>query len=151
MDPGTKDGITLGIALLGAALGILNFWRSYDKDRIKLRVIPQSYIHENGFAGLCVEVVNLSYIAVTLRQLGFKINHADKFIQPIDSGFMGGVKLPHRLEPRASCTIYFPPGAEDAELFRYVTAAYAKTACGRTFTGTSPALGGYVKKARGRR
>lgn len=151
MDPATKDGITLGIALLGAALGLINLWRTFDRDRIKLRVLPQSYIHENGFAGLCIEVVNISYIPITLKQIGFKINHAEKFIQSIDAGFLGGVKLPHRLEPRASCTIFYPPGSEDAELFRHVTSAYAKTACGRIFSGRSPALGGYVKTAKARR
>ena len=35
------DGITLAIAVLGAALGIINTWKSIDKDRLKLKVIPK--------------------------------------------------------------------------------------------------------------
>jgi hypothetical protein len=148
MDLSIKEGITLGIALLGAVLGVLNLWRAFDRDRIRLKVIPQSYIHTNGFAGLCVEVVNLSYIPVTLKQIGFRVQHQEKFIQSIEYQMSDAARLPHRLEPRAACVVYYPPGVEDAELFRHVTSAYSKTACGRIFTGTSPALGGYVKKAK---
>lgn len=150
MDLSIKDGITLGIALLGAVLGIINLWRAFDRDRIRLKVVPQSYIHTNGFAGLCVEVINLSYVPVTLKQVGFKVKHEERFIQSIEYQMTDAARLSHRLEPRAACTVFYPPGVEDAELFRHVTSAYARTACDRLFSGTSPALGGYVKNAKRR-
>ncbi len=36
--------VTFGQALLGAVLGVMNAWRNFDKDRVKLRVTPKSAI-----------------------------------------------------------------------------------------------------------
>jgi hypothetical protein len=143
MSPETKDGITLALASLGTFLGVLNLWRTFDRDRIKLRILPQTYLHKNGFAGLAVEVVNMSWVPVTLREIGFCARGGRK-ITDVELAFDTGKMLPIRLEPRESVIAQLPLGVGESREFARVHAAYARTACGRIFSGTSPALGGFV-------
>lgn len=144
MDSVTKDGITLGIALLGAALGIINLWRALDRDKLKLRLNVQGYI-THGANGICVEVVNLSSFAVTISQVAFDMRGGKHifFILP-----KGGQITHQRLDPRAAFTTYFPEGKEKCQEFAQVTRAFAKTACGSKITGTSPYLKSCIKAAR---
>lgn len=144
--------ITFGLALLGAVLGILNTWRAFDRDRIRLRVTPSRYISggATGGDGWCVTVVNLSYLPVTLAEISFKLPGNRKWIHP-RMRLSDGVQLPVRLEARTSVTAYFPdgmfeePGAADAQC------AQARTACGRWFTGSSKVFRREMKKLRAAR
>jgi hypothetical protein len=136
----------LAFGFLGAVLGIINTWRAFDRDRVRLRVKPVWTVFQGGTHTLSIEVINHSYIPVTVTQVGFTLRDRDKVfiflpIQPGDS-------IPKRLEPRTSLTALAPFGTENAPSMIDVRRAFAKTACGCRFTGTSPALRGVVAQAR---
>jgi len=145
----SQDQVTFGIACVGAVLGVLNTWRSFDRDSIRLLVSPAAYFLNTGDSGLCVEVINRSYLPVTVSEVGLATRRAHKgrFRMP-HWRFTGCEGLPHRLEPRTAITVYFPPGAENAPSLIEARQGYAKTSCGRYFTGTSPALKAHIKKLR---
>lgn len=135
------QAVTLAIALVGAVLGIVNTWHALDKSLVKLRVRPAHAIPVgavNSSLDFCIEVTNLSSFAVTVDDVGvFFRGTASRasFVRPI---LADGGPWPRRLEPRSSVTIYgrrpeSPPGHR-------ITRAYARTQCGATQTGTSPAL-----------
>jgi hypothetical protein len=144
MDATLRDGITLGIALLGAGLGVINLWRSFDRDRVHIRVTPRGYVTSRGQSGMCIEVINLGFIPVTITQVGFTIGNGDKWF--VHRSLLEG--LPVRLEPRTAFTAYLAAGEEKDEGFAGVRLAMVKTACGRMFTGNSAALRSYVQAAR---
>jgi len=133
-----QEEITLAIAVLGAVLGVLNFWRSVDRDRVFLKVVPSCYFTSHGERGVCVDVINLGFIPVTVNRIGFDLTGGEVYISLLN--YMGGESLPKRLEPRTSFTFYFPPVTfQDPKLARALHAS-ARTACGKIFTGNSPAL-----------
>lgn len=132
---------TLAIAVLGAVLGVINTWHGLDRSRVKLRVIPAHAIPVGGAdhsLTFCIEVTNLSAFPVTVYDVGVFYRGTDdrgSIVQPVllDSG-----SWPRRLEPRSSVTVYgqrpnAPPGHP-------IKCAYARTQCGVTKTGKSPAL-----------
>jgi hypothetical protein len=151
--------ITLVIAVVGAVTGVLglvfNFlttWRSFDRDRVKLKVSPRIAILSHPVTGtrhlLCVEVTNLSYLPVTVSQVAFTVTEPkDHFF-----AFMPVQELgqwpPTRLEPRTSMTVYVPEHISSGEGFLQVKKAFAQTECGHSFYGTSPALDGHVEQLR---
>jgi len=141
------QGITLSIAVLGAALGIINTWHAIDLSRVKLKVLPKHAIPLGGVdprLTFCIEVTNLSAFAVTVHDVGV-FYHGTKargsFIQPV---FMDGGTWPRRLEPRCAVTVYGQRPESTSE--KSIRCAYARTECGVTKTGTSPALKQIVKE-----
>ena len=135
------EGITLAIAVLGAVLGVINTWQALDKDRVKLRVRPKHAIPVGAAdprLTFCIEITNLSSFAVTVEEAGVFYKGTESrgaYTQPI---IIDGRGWPRRLEPRSSVTVYGqPPSAEQGHPLK---CAYAKTACGVTQTGTSPAF-----------
>ncbi len=147
MDLITREAITLSIALLGAALGLINLWRAIDRDRVRVRVTPLSYINTGGASGICLEVVNVGLTAVTISSVGFVLRDGQQLV-PLSSTFTCRDGLPHRLESREAITAYLPAGIEKNAKFGQVKCAYAKTACGLRFRGTSKSLRHYVREAR---
>lgn len=144
-----QSGITLGIALLGAALGVINTWKALSRDRLRVRVTPQNYCFRDDremTEGICIEVVNLSVVPITVTQVGFRISKKKLLI--IRPGYFNDHELPCRLEPRASVTVSAAPGTPKPEDLATVKQAYAKTACGLFFHGTSDALKGRIKDAK---
>jgi len=141
------NAITLGIAIVGATLGIINTWRSFDRDRIRLKIIPKWAMFRGGTQTLCIDIINLGYIPVTINQVGFRLRERNKvfIFMPMP---MPGSELPKRLEPRTSFTVLAPLGTEQHESMRNVTVAFVKTACLRTFTGNSAALRGEIRQRR---
>ena len=135
------QAITLSIAVLGAALGIINTWHGLDKSRVKLKVRPAHAIPVGGAdpnLTFCVEVTNLSAFAITVCDVGVFYEGTDRrgsFAHPV---LIDGGPWPRRLEPRSSVTIYGQTPESTPE--HWVKTAYAKTECGVTKTGTSPAL-----------
>jgi len=135
------EGITFGIALLGAALGVLNTLTSLDKSRVKLRVVPKWAVPAGGSSSpisFCIEVTNLSAFAVTVSEVGFHLENTDdrgSLAQPI---LLDGGAWPRRLEPRSSVTAY----SVKPELNRDhpIRCAFARTECGVVKSGSSPAL-----------
>lgn len=138
------SGMTLGIALVGAVLGVLNTWRNFDRDRPKLRVTPVHAIPVGGYGGVHpaigfgIEVINLSPFPVTVREVGFLhsgLSDRAVVVQPVTTDNKG---TPRRLEPREAVSFFMElPGRRKGRPLR---CAYASTACGLTFTGTSGAL-----------
>lgn len=136
-----NESITLGVALLGAALGILNTWQSLSASRVRLRVRPAHAIAvPTGQNLFSIEVVNLSNFAVTVDDVGFTLGGNTvkgtraAIPQPI---LIDGGRWPRRLESREAVSVYF----DHLDMIgRRIGRAYASTACGETAYGTSPAL-----------
>jgi hypothetical protein len=137
-----KDAGTLGIALVGAVLGIMNMWRSISHDRPKVKVTPKRAVPVGGAdprIDFSIEAVNLGAVAVTVSEMGL-FHHGTKarssLIVPI---IIDGGPWPRRLEPRTSVTVYGKSDRIDASQHS-IRCAYAMTDCGLTFKGTSNAL-----------
>lgn len=147
MNNDIQELITFSLSVLGAGLGVLNYWRDYSKDKVRLKVIPKRVIPSGGAnprINVGIEVINLSNFPLSVLEIGFKTREREKrmaIIQPITSD---DEKYPFRLEPRSSRTVYAILEDKDAV---NVIGAYASTACGVEKFGNSPALKGYVKKA----
>jgi hypothetical protein len=86
-------GATFG--LIGTFLGVLNTWRAFERDRIRLVIIPKVYLTTDSGTlaaerfneqfetdpiwkafhtqakDLCIEVVNRGFLPVTIREVGF--------------------------------------------------------------------------------
>ena len=123
-------GVTLGIALLGAVLGIINTCHQLSRDRVKLKVIPKivRIVRSDESSGphLCIEVINLSTFPVTISSVGFRCKgHEEAVVYPI---LHDGGRWPRRLEPRQSVTAYFSEDWHELD-FRKVRKAYAFTEC----------------------
>jgi hypothetical protein len=140
-----KDSITLitaiagvSFGLLGAVLGVVNTWRAIDRDRIRIRVEPAFFIRTDGIVkmdGYRLIITNLSYIPVTITQVGFTMRHGKDlltFVSPIDC------TLPQRMEARTRLTASIPK--PDSPDFLDIRCAYADTACGKRFTGNCRAF-----------
>ena len=142
-----KDNITIitaiigaALGLLGAVLGIINLWRSFDRDRVNIKVIPKIYFTSYRTSGICIEIINLGFIPVTISQIGFTSRTSDKWIADADLI----QNLPHRMEPRTAFTAYLAAGKEQESVFADVGKAFVQTQCGRKFTGNSAALRGII-------
>jgi len=147
----TISAITLAIAVLGAVLGVINTWKSIDRDKVKLRVVPKHAIPvgmPDDRDRLCIDVTNLSTFPVTISEVGILFKGTEEkgaLIQPI---IYDGGPFPRRLDARSSFTVYFSPEATLKEAFRVTRCAYARTDCGVQATGTSGALKQMVRDAR---
>jgi hypothetical protein len=138
------DGVTFGIALLGAVLGILNTWQSIEASRMKLKVVPGHLIPVGVLAepkvDFYIEVTNLSAFPVTIKEVGILYSGTDKrgaFISPV---LPDGGPWPRRLEPRTSVSIFGRAPDRTAPGGHPIRCAYADTECGIRKRGTSPAL-----------
>jgi hypothetical protein len=132
-----QGAITLAIAVLGAVLGVLNWWRNFNTDRVRLRVVPIAFrFGEVGDVVLAVQVVNLSTFAVTLDEIGFTLDRQTRtterdHIQLFPCVLVEGGSLPKRLIPRAVATVNTTVTAENkAKLLAGTERLYAETACG---------------------
>ena len=133
--------VTLLIAFLGAALGIINTWHGLDKSRVKLRVRPAHAIPVGGAPssiGLSITVTNLSAFAVTISEVGIRFRWSNKRATFFSPTTADGGKWPRRLEPRSSVIIYAE--RPDSRSNGRIKCAYASTECGVTQNGNSPAL-----------
>lgn len=149
---GILQAVTFAIALVGAVLGILNTWRNFDRDKIKIRVNPTNLLtlattysgEEIENRGICVEVINLSTFPITIIEIGFanfypftnKIRGSKSI--PLKWQNLGSYSLPQRLESRESTSYFiFEEVLENHQNLKSIKYAYAKTACGHFFKGTS--------------
>lgn len=137
--------VTFGLALLGGVLGVVNTWKSIDKDRVKLIVRPAHAITVGAAEAMypqvqfCIEVINASGFPVTVQEVGFFHRGTTSRSALVKLHTMDNKgSTPRRLEAREAVSFFMEkPGRFDG---KRIKAAYARTACGRTFTGTSPAL-----------
>lgn len=136
------QAITLAIAVLGAALGLINTWHNLDKSRIKIRVVPKHAIPVGAAdpnLTLCIEITNLSSFPISVEEAGVFYKGTKRrgaIISPLFSD--GGTAWPRRLEARSSITVYSQTPHYSAD--HRIKCAYARTQCGVVITGTSPAL-----------
>lgn len=135
------EAVTLAIAVLGAALGIINTWQSVDNSRVKLRVRPMQAVPVGAADPrftFCIEVTNLSAFAVTVHDVGVFYKGTDNRGSYTPPLLVDGKGWPRRLESRSSVTVYGePPHGKPGHPLR---CAYARTECGATRTGTTPAF-----------
>lgn len=141
----TKDLVVFGIAPLGAGLGVLNYWRSIDKDRVKLKVTPSRYV-SNRQNGLCIEVINLGFAPVTITAISLEFGKEREWYYFGTTKYSTGAPLPHRLQPREAIAALLPPDAHEQIDMERLRCAFAKTACGLVFRGTSPVFKGWKKE-----
>ena len=135
-----KDIFTISCAVIGAVLGIINTWQGLNQRRVKLKVVPTTAYpvnHGGEFAPEmgCIEVTNLSAFPVTVREVGFTDGDPRKKARAAIPQPIGG-SLPHRLESRASVSLYF----DWKRLKRNMKRAYVLTDCGEVGYGNSPAF-----------
>jgi hypothetical protein len=143
------DGITLGIALFGVALGALNTWQEYHRDRVRLRVVPKVALPIGPVLGgsptLCIDITNLSSFPVTISEVGLRYRGSKKrgtLTSPIlfDQG-----GFPRRLEPRSTFTVFFHPSSLVDGTLQNARTAYAETDCGEIVEGSSLILDKLVR------
>lgn len=148
---GVKDFLTIGCAVLGASLGIINTVTNMNERRVKLKVIPKTaqrsgnsvFSHSGEMlpnSVLAIEIINLSAFAVTISETGFTLKgSSDRCLcPPSPASVMDNKPWPsRRLDSRESVTVYFPPFAKYP---RNMNVAYAETDCGERRFGDSPAL-----------
>ncbi len=139
-----KDAVTLGVALLGAALGVMNTWNAMSQRKVRLRVKPSFAIAiPHGGAAICIDVVNLSAFTVTVTEVGFAPRFTRgslprRYVVP-DPAFVDHKSWPRRLEPREAVTAYIDP-ASISDHRRDFYKAYVRTSCGEIAYGHSRAL-----------
>jgi hypothetical protein len=128
MKPDWLQIFTLAIAIVGAALGVLNTWRAFSSDRVRIRVRPSWAMLTGGPEILAIEVVNLSTFAITVTAIGFTKSDSSSHAQVIEPRLSTGDSLPKRLESRTGFTALVDP----RELMKVpdVDEAYVRTACG---------------------
>ena len=142
-----KDIVTIAMAGIGAVLGIINTLHQLNLNRVKLRVVPKSAVASGGVmihnrdehlrgSGPCIEVINLSAFPVTISEVGYTLTGTKLRAGVGNPALFDGKPWPRRLEPRESVTAYVVEPRYAARIKK----AFARTECGVTRYGTSPAL-----------
>jgi hypothetical protein len=95
-----KDIFTIGLATLGAVLGVMNTWNSISQRRLRVKVIP-NFVHDLAGQplGASIEVTNLSSFPVSVAEVGFESGGGQHL--PI---LHPNVSLPHRLSEREAAS-----------------------------------------------
>jgi len=154
-----REIVTFAIAVLGAALGIINLWLSWRRERLRLKVIPKYFFGVAPDTGavdpryyfttrngetvpkyLCVDVINKG-IATTVTEVGFLLRGTDNRLVITHQFPPYRIQIPFRLEPHSSVTVY--ADAFEPETFPElpkIKCAYATVASRKRFTGRSQAL-----------
>jgi len=138
------NAVTLSIATLGAVLGVMNTWRTFDRDKVKLKVTPKRSYPVESMAEfqehLCIEITNLSTFPLTIVEVGILYHGTSNRAAVINPLVFDGGVFPRKLEPRTSVTAHISPEIFDMSRQFSIKCAYATTDCGVTITGKSPAL-----------
>jgi hypothetical protein len=124
------EWVTLGIAVIGATLGIFNVWWMVRRDAVRLRVRLVSLMGvPDGEWTVGIEVTNMGYIPITLTEVAIhRPDTAERMIIPTD--YFHRTALPHRMEPRTSITMAGVPALR-TEIRRVgARRCSATTACG---------------------
>jgi hypothetical protein len=159
--------VTPFAAAIGAILGVFNTLSTWNRDRVRLRVIPQlvqtdgrgmeywqtvyfDHVHKISPSvsfpfGYAVEVKNQGAVAVTISEVGFILRKDEIGRYPFVKNHTDrlnehqkGLPLPQRLEPHTSIVVY----ADEINMsfpknIRRFKHAYVETQSGNSFTGTS--------------
>jgi hypothetical protein len=155
MNAATRELITFLIAVIGAVLGVINSYVSWQRHRLRLKVIPKTSFavfadgspHPDCYFTtrkgetlakyLCIEVVNKG-IATTVKEVGFLLRGSHNRFPITQQIPLRRIQIPFRLEPHSSVTVCMdaltPETLPDVAKFK---CAYAKVASGKRFTGRS--------------
>ena len=114
-----KDIITIALASVGAALGIMNTWNALSQRRVRLVVRPTYALDPNGSRPpmLSISVTNLSSFPMTINEVGFtgpKGAKRGKRAMITRPHVIDGKPWPRRLGSREAVSLYF--GLEDVHL-----------------------------------
>lgn len=140
MDPAVLQAITLATAIVGAVLGVLNWWRAFNADRVRLQVrVSWAFVPGDSRPHISVNVVNLSNFAVTVTRLGFDLVGDARHIQLPGNIQTNGKPMPVRMEARTDLTALLPLAAVQDGNTR-LRCAFAETACGQRRVGGKEAL-----------
>lgn len=153
-----QNQITLVVAIIGAITGVVgtglaiwSLYRQVDQDRVKLRVGAMWGLagHSPDSPFLTISVTNLSKFPVTLREAGLLIDSDKRRAIHPDAQTGDGRRLPIRMEPRTSLSLYFPPGFLKDPRFATARCAYASTDCGETIEAAADVIPKMVAEAQG--
>lgn len=132
--------LTFILGAVGTGLGILNYVKSIQKERVKLRVCFRQGIPINmpnmPKRLVCVEVTNLSAFPVVINEVGMNMLGTDEravFTMPFTSD---NKPLPRKLESREQFTASADRAFLDPEVT--YTHVYASTSCGTTVKSEIP-------------
>jgi hypothetical protein len=157
-----KDIIVSLAAFVGMCLGIYNFWKERDKEKVKLRVIPISVqkkvvdplgniigfiTSENEFKDnssqdlFAIGIVNISRFTVIINEIGFLVSGTKQRMSIPIPLLVNQEKLPKKLEPRETVTFYVNlQTILSSPNVKNIYCAFAKTSCDHIETGKTKAL-----------
>jgi hypothetical protein len=162
------DWLTLGIAVLGAVLGVISTWTNLSRSRASVEAagvwrfltpdsegaLRETYsrrivaMAEKPEGALGVEVVNSGYVAVHVGEVGFcsapvrRFGRRRETIRYAVLYSRDEVFGPFgQLPPGAAALIRATPRAHDLPDVRQMTHVYVKAQDGRTFYGALPFFG----------
>jgi hypothetical protein len=138
--------VSLVLSIVGIGIGVFNAWRTYDRDRVNIRVEPVHITFPNQ-DGPGLKIINRSFFAITINEVGLTTpSERAKFASVgaliVGKGTEGSAQLPTLMEPRTSITIlwHFTEDERKSMTKAGVEYAYVRTDCDRTFFGTSEYL-----------
>lgn len=141
IDSGVMQAVTLAIAVLGAVLGVLNAWRNWVHDRLRVRVDVSTAMGIGGTPAIRINIRNLSRFDVTITHIGLHCIGRKRHMQLWQPMFARGEALPVRLESRASSTVVQALAAMPEEDWLTIECVYVTTACGNEVTGGKALFG----------
>jgi hypothetical protein len=137
----SRMNVTLITTIAGLAVGSLGTWLAFRRDRVRVRVVAGWTLLRNGEKALSIEIVNRSYIPITITQVGVTIKTGDPFQRPTHVPLpVHGDNLPTRMEARTSTTIVARFDTKDHVTMSIVHSVFERTACGCRFSGTGSVL-----------
>jgi hypothetical protein len=138
------DPFSFSIGAAGTLLGVLNYWRTWEKDRVRVRVragISLTVGRHGSEKGLFVEAVNLSNFPVTITSVRFLVEGTD-WVLHLMPPFLNGENLPKRLEPRDAISLYTSSEVLGDPRTMTIKDVVACTACGEQIKGGRKARNG---------
>lgn len=146
--------------VIGTAFGVANTMHIVSVDKIRLRVIPEysfALLIDELIKGFTVEVQNLSYMPITVKDVEILLSDGSKLAIGVD--LMKVRALPVRIPARESVSfpivgLYMPNAdldtfiAKNAKLLSRAEYVAVRTGGGLVFKGTSGAFKDIVRKAR---
>lgn len=128
--------VTTALAVLGAALGVMNAWRNWVHDRVNVQVLFGIAEWTDGTPGMSITVRNLSRFAVTIDGVSLCFVGGQHLpINMLRQTLVQPNALPVRLESRTSLTAFIPVAAVHPEQMNLFTHIKVSTACGFEFRG----------------
>src|ERR1035438_487067 len=104
----TTEIVSLILGAVGTALGISNTWKTWSRDRIRLKLNSGYHCDAHGEKQLFVSVSNLGFCPVELQRVGYVMKRQGSMERFAFTPMLGESKtLPLRLEPFAEVTAYF--------------------------------------------